>query len=483
MKGSAPPNIINRVASFLQGQGYAQRQEPLVVAVSGGPDSVCLLHVLVQLRQSLRLALHLAHLDHGLRGQEAKDDAKYAATLADQWDVPSTLAQRDVVEYRKARSLTLEQAAREVRYAFLGQVALEVGASAIVLGHTADDQVETILLNLVRGSGLQGIAGMRAVSRLKLAGLPPVTLLRPLLEIERSAIEDYCQRNHISPRFDTTNRDTYYRRNAIRHQVVPLLMSLNPGVKQALLRFARSAQQDLEIIEAEAEKAWGSVARASEDSAIIFHAARNLPGSLQHHLVRKAVQHVQGDLFNLQSSHVEAIVSLLGNGAGPSVSLPRGLIATATYEGVSIGPTQAQECNLLPLLGEHLLAVPGETAIPGWKVTALVKKSPCLFVRERGKSDQVPSGYTAWLDYDKVGPKLMARARRRGDRFQPLGMQGEKKLQDFMVDAKIPRLWRDRMPLVCSPAGILWVVGHRIDERAGVTPSTKEVLEVKFEPL
>jgi tRNA(Ile)-lysidine synthase len=409
-----------------------------------------------------------------LRGAESDADADYVSSLAHKLGIPATIERREVKAHQKKYGLSLEEASREVRYAFFSEVARSLSADMVAVGHTADDQIETILMHLVRGTGLAGLRGMQPLSILRSAGGTQLRVVRPLLEVSRAETEAYCAAQGLSPRSDSSNRLPDYLRNKIRFQLIPLLREYNPDIDKALLRMASAADSDLTHIEAETSRLWGSVAREQSEGVAIDRAEfSRLQPALKRHLVRSALQRLLGELRDIEAVHIESLLNALDKPAGKRLSLPKGLAFHGDYDYGLITSKKSPHSPFPVLEGEHRLSIPGETGVCGWRVRSrILKRRP-----EESGEEKVK----ACFDLDVVGRKLTVRARRRGDRFQPLGMESPKKLQDFMVDAKIPRAWRDNVPLVCSPQHILWVVGWRIDHRARVTPSTKRVLCLEFE--
>jgi len=466
-------SLSQRVLDFIKREGLIEGQETLLVGVSGGPDSVCLLHLLCQLKEALGISLHVAHLDHMLRGADSAADAEYVSLLAQQLGITATVEQRDVKAYREKHRLSLEQAAREVRYDFFYEVAESIGAKRIALGHTQDDQVETILMHLIRGTGLTGLRGMQPISTWRGRGSSALLVVRPLLEVTRAETEEYCRTYNLEPRSDFSNFSLDYARNRLRHELIPLLQSYNPNVGAALLRTARAAADDLSFLEAQVSQVWQQVVTEQPNGLLLNNKTLlSLHPSLQRHLLRRVLGQLLGELTDIQSIHIEKMMEAVSKPAGKRLSLPRGLLFHVGYNTCLVTKGAYDICPFPPLEGEHRLKVPGDTVLPGWRVRASI-----VAPGERAE------GFRACLDLDQAGTDLAVRARKAGDRFQPLGMTELKRLQDFMVDAKIPRSWRDRVPLVCSPDGILWVVGWRIAERVRVTDSTKQVLRLEFERL
>ena len=514
-----------RVLRFIQEHHLVSGGQPLLVAVSGGPDSVCLLHILVNLQDELEVRLHVAHLNHQLRGAEAEADARYVSALAHRLGIPATVEPRDVKGYQAQQHISLEEAAREVRYNFLAQVAESIGASQVAVGHTTDDHIETILMHLIRGTGTRGLRGLQPMVTRQFSGRS-LTVVRPLLSVSREETVGYCQHYRLMPRIDASNLLLSPLRNKIRHRLLPLLRSYNPRIAEALLRTARIAEDDLAFIDREVSRIWSEVVQRREN-VITLDKERflELPPALQRHLLRTSIEKLLGNLKDIETRHIEEIMDALTKPAGKRLSLPGGLIFSVEYSKYLIGTDPAALSPFPALEGESLLKLPGETLLPSWRITATIINREQIAEKgkyeaasvslgittvnleqmaEKGKSEGAlaPSEttiplplikgkgikgmglinnlFTAYFDLDKMGDELVVRTRRRGDRFQPLGMGQPKKLGEFMIDARIPRAWRGRIPIVCSPSQILWVVGWHIDDRVKVTQDTKQVLCLEF---
>ncbi|MDR9458734.1 MAG: tRNA lysidine(34) synthetase TilS [Dehalococcoidia bacterium] len=470
--------LKQRVFRFLQKEGLIpgetdEKGRKMLVGVSGGADSVCLLHILDQLKGILGISLHVAHLNHMLRGVDSDSDAHYVAEISGTLGIPAIIEKRDVEVYRKEHRLSLEEAAREVRHVFFAEVAESIGAWCITLGHTQDDQVETILMHLVRGTGLGGLRGMGPITSLRLQGDRVLVVVRPLLEVAKKETEDYCRTYDLKPRSDSSNYSFNYTRNRFRGELIPLLKSYNKNFDAALMRTARAVAADLSFIEKEVSMVWDRVVTDQPNGLTLDREALlSLHPALQRHLLRRAVGEVLGDLVDIQSIHVEKMIEALSKPAGKRLSLPRGTVFYIGYDSCMVTKGVFDSCPFPALEGEYRLNVPGDTVLSGWRVTASVT--------QHGSKTE---GFRASLDLDEAGSDLVVRGRKAGDRFQPLGMSESKKLQDFMVDAKIARSWRDCVPLVCSESSILWVVGWRIADQVKVTDRTKRVLRLEFEKL
>ena len=465
---TAPPGLDRQVAASLRRAGFSSGGVRLVVAASGGPDSTALLRSLHGLRDEFRLGLHVAHLNHDFRGAEADLDAAFVQRLADGLGLPCSIDQQDPIAYQKQRGVSsFEQAAREMRYAFLAAVAASAGATAVALGHTADDQAETVLLHLLRGSGLHGLRGMTEVAEWPWPKPRPGPLLyRPLLDATKADTVAYCRSLGRTYRQDSGNYMWRFTRNKVRHDLIPRLSrDYNPRVREALLRLSRAALEDLDFIEVELSRHWSGIAEESE-GAVSFgiEALAALHAALQRHALRRAYAHIAGDARGLNEAHLDAMLSLIhGQPGNRSLDLPRG--TRVRREGSRIELTRNAEPVQLPMLdGEHEIALPAregqETTheFGDWRLI--------LRVVEPGQPnplvEQGPPHLIARLNRDALGGSVRLRTRRPGDRFQPLGMTGTKKLQDFFTDSKIPRDRRDGVPLLVCQRGIAWVAGHRV---------------------
>jgi tRNA(Ile)-lysidine synthase len=491
-------DTVSTVRHTIDRYGLLLPEETVVVGVSGGPDSLCLLHVLNRLSGEYRIELHVAHLNHRMRGSEADADAAFVARLAEEWGLPCTVEARDVPTLAREKKLSLEEAARRARYAFLAEVAEHAGAKRIAVGHNADDQTESVLMHWLRGAGLAGLRGMLPVIPLsdyrlleeedwgtRDKGQGAFTLIRPLLEVTRAEIEAYCAKHSLQPRFDRSNLDTTYYRNRLRHELIPYLEGYNPGIREVVRRSARVITDDYAYLRAELDRLWPQVVISESDKAIQFDLAawRSLPISFQRSTLRQAIHRLRRSLRNINWIHVEdARVALLEKPAGTQMTLPQGLMLTMSYQTFTVADEGYVEPPTdLPLLAVDSLplAVPGTTRLPesSWRVEArLLSRSE---LPPGWEDNQDP--WQAFLDHNVTSSELILRRRQPGDRFQPLGLGGRQTtLREFMINVKIPAQWRHRVPIVASPQHIVWLAGWRVDERARVTESTKQVLHLRF---
>ena len=474
-----PSRIVRRleeaVSSALGRAGLDTPGTKLIVAASGGPDSTALLRSLQRVGGPLGVELHVAHLLHDLRGAETLADAAFVEDLSRGTGLPCTVRQRDPLEHRRQRGISsFEQATREVRYEFLLDLARSTDAAAVAVGHTMDDQAETVMEHLLRGSGLYGLRGMTESAPWPWPpGARGTFLFRPLLAVTKAQTTAYCRALGQDFRTDSENESPKFARNRIRHDLLPRLASeYNPRVVESLVRLSRAAAIDLDYLESECDRIWPQVeldpagtsgdrnaGGLSLDRAVL----QSLHPSLRRNVLRRAFSLAAGDTRRLEETHVAGMDAFVGGGAGgASYQLPRGWWLHASAGCVTLTRESSIPCPLPPLSGQHPLELPGRpgetvaATLEGWRVTAsLVPATPV-----GGEAGQ--GAHVAFLDGEATRGPVVVRTRKPGDRFQPAGMAGRKKLQDLFVDSKVPRHWRDRIPLLECAGEIAWVVGYRI---------------------
>ena len=465
--------------------------DALVIGVSGGSDSLALLHLFKQIGPNLGLKLHVLHINHQIRGADADADAQFVAATARAWSFPCHVHSVDVPALAASHKLSLEEAARQARYTALGRLAEEIGAQAVAVGHNADDQAETVLMHLLRGSGLAGLRGMLPITMLTDYHLlepinRPVWLIRPLLDVTRAEIEAYCVENHLTPRFDRSNIDQTYFRNRLRHEVLPLLETLIPNVGARLRRTAEVLRADYDLLQAQVEQAWAQIVRAAGDERITLDrdAWRALPLSLQRATLRRATWQLRRTLRDVSFVHVENAMQVAQWGeTGAQATLPAGLNLRVTYDALVVAPPDhsppAPDWPLLRPGAEIEVPVPGRVSLPGegW----LFSLEPYTGPRDgHDWAALLSDPWAAPLDASRLTGRLILRPRRPGDRFRPQGVGGTQRISAFMIDKRIPAAWRDSVPLLVADGEIAWVAGFRVAESYTVSPETPGVTLARF---
>jgi len=454
-----------KVAATIERHGLLGEGDLVVVAVSGGPDSMALLQAIFELRARFGVELWVASLNHKLRGEASADDADFVADHAKELGLSNTFGVTDVRAERRLHGGSLEMAARRARYEFLEAVATEWSASKVALGHTADDQVETILLRLLRGGELAALRGM-PIAR-PLSPTSNATLIRPLLDVTRAEVLGYLAARGIPWRSDTTNADCAFLRNWVRHELLPLLEARDPSVRAALLGAVTHARSLSDLVAAQA----GGLVTAGEGGACLDPARlADEPRLVRREAIRRAYA-AAGGTGDLTRRALDAAEWLVAPPAGRSASLAGGLVAERTYEAMVFRARRPPAPRV-----SLTLDVPGRVEIPE---VGLWLEATCA---ERQRPDESNS-WEELVDMDVVGGHFEVRTRLPGDRFVPLGLGKATKLKNFLINQRVPRAARDRLLLVTCPIGIVWAVGLRLDDRAKVTPATRRLARLRAGPL
>ncbi len=433
--------LIHQVRKFFLQQRFIVPANPLVVAVSGGIDSLALMHILWRLQEPLNLKLHIATLDHGLRGDEGAADVKFVEMLANDWNLPVTSATADVYALAQAWHLSIETAARSARYAFLAEVAREIEAETVVTAHHAGDQAETVLMRLMRGTGTGGLQGMATFA--PLPDYPHLTLVRPLLQVTKSDLITYCAENDLYPRHDATNEDDHPFRNFIRLRALPLLRERNPNIETTLARLAEIAALDESFMDAQYEQIVTSHL-AIEERRILMdrHAFKSWHPALQRRcLARTATKLLAGDaVAQPQYGHIlNAVEVALSGEVGAIAQFSRGVRLRVDYDRLVMeyedSPSMRSGYPQLPKKIEMPLEIGEVTSIPdlGWQIHVTTEILD----------------HAQFVLHVPQDARITLRTRRTGERFAPIGMNGRtRKLKDWMIDHKIPRDVRDLLPVL-----------------------------------
>ncbi len=477
------PNLFSHIDHEVARWGIFDHEDRVVAAVSGGPDSLLLLLWLHSRASRWGLEVRVAHFDHRLR-PDSGEDAAFVRSLCEKMGLPCSVETAEVAELADRWGTGIEDAARRARYAFLARYAMENHCSKLALAHTADDQVETVIMHLIRGAGLAGLVGMQPLAPFPHRLFPEgrsLKLVRPLLTVWRSDVEEALRQLGYTPRRDPTNADPSYLRNRLRMIVIPELELMAPRVRNNILRMARTLALDSDYIAKAADGLLRMTAKV-EPTWVAFElkglkAAH--PALFARMVLRAADQVAALDGHEVEEQHLSLVWHLLEEREGTrSIDLPGGVVASSDGTFLLIAskdsvPRAFSTLYDLPIMEKEVerLVVPGVTQLSqDWELAAELI--------DRQDVKKWSSARVAHLDFDLLSD-LVVRRRREGDRFQPLGMDVPKRLQDFLVDEKIPMLLRDRLPLVVSGDTIAWVCGVRISDRFKVTETTRRVLRLE----
>ena len=457
--------MLDKIRAFIAANGLFQPGDRVGVAVSGGVDSICLLHALMSLPE-LALELTVCHLDHGLR-PESPRDAKFVREVCARRGLPCLSARLEVRAFARSSHLSLEMAARELRYTELRRMAGENGLARVALGHHRDDQAETVLLRILRGTGLEGLAGMAAIRE---DGL----FVRPLLGVGRAEILVYAGDNGLNWVEDATNRETGILRNRVRHVLLPALRAeYNPGIDRALLSLSALAREAGSYFGRDLDAAWPELRVQPARGGVIFSPTglAGLSPPLARLALRRLLALAGGDPGRLSSAATRRIWEFTQGAGGPRLSVPGGFTLTRRNRHLFLG--RVRPAAPLP---PRPLPVPGEAGLPdGRLVTAAwwLGNPPDWSGVSRKE---------AFLDGEALSMPLAVRSRRPGDRFRPLGLGGAKKIKEALIEAKVPREEREAVPIVTdSRDRVVWVAGLRLDERFRITGATRRILRLSLE--
>ena len=476
--------MIKLFSQEILAESLFTRDDQVVLGVSGGSDSMALLHLVAGLNQTLdwRLKLHVAHLNHQLRGTEAEKDAGFVQAAADSLSLPCTVASRDIAQLSEDESIGIEEIARRERYAFFERVCLTTGSRVVAVGHHADDNAETILYRILRGTGLRGLVGIPR--KRPLSHGSDVRVVRPLLGYTREELRNYLADAGVAFREDRTNQSSDSTRNRIRNVLLPQLEAeVNPQVRDALLRLGEQAQWVDEYLGETVHRTFASLIISRTDQVLTLNADALARKSriVQTELIRLAYRSFGLGEQDLGFTHLSRALDLIADPAsGKQLQLPAGMIIEKRYHQLCFSlPSDEPRETIAAEIAVHL---PGQTLLPIRRLEIdcdIRDVEPCDIPRLRRAKKRMEE----FIDLDAVHPPLVVRTRRAGDRFIPLGAPGSKKLSDFLIDTKVAPRERDRVAVLCDQLGPVWVIGHRIDDRVKLTALTKRVLHLSARPF
>ena len=460
--------MLKKVRATIDSYSMLRQGDVVLIAVSGGVDSVVLLDLLTRLAPDYNLKLVVAHLDHRLRGDESRADARFVRQLALQHGLQLVSDSRDVRALAQQKRMGIEEAARAVRLRFLRETATRVGATKIALGHNANDLAETMLFNLIRGAGVAGLVGIRPVN------LP---LIRPLIDVTRAEIVSYAREHDLAWREDRSNADTAFTRNRIRHRIIPIMEDLNPRLIAALSRTARIAREEhdafLELLDAPWREALIEHTRGTLRLKRDYLA--HVSVGVRRGLLRRGLEQVNGDLQGITKQHIDSLCHLvISSRAHGEIHLPH--LRARVQGGDLLFTSRLARPSALPTRDVPL----GESEFPSFGIALNLELVPWEkdLISLKGAGEDVEIA-----DADKVSFPLTLRTRRPGDRFSPLGLSGTKKLKDFLIDSHVPLSERDTTALLCDEKRIILVVGQRLSNAVRVDAETRRVLVIRWKEI
>jgi len=466
-------NFLKQMDEILS--GLVSSGDKIVIGVSGGADSIALLQVLHRFSKTKNYGLFVAHVNHMARGDESYVDADFVKGVAEKLGLPFFLKVIDVQNKRIQLKKSFQDAARLIRYQFFDETLKVVGGNKIALGHSADDQVETILMNIIRGSGLKGLVGIPQVRG---------NIIRPFWEIYRKDLENFLKLSKTPFRNDLSNEDRKYLRNRIRHELIPHLESYNPNIKKKLQEMSEIVGEDEKLLSQITRDIFSQKVLGHEESEkIIYWDVDDFlshPVALRQRLVRETFCRIAGNMLHITSHHVREVNALFDSPkVGKTLNIPRNIKVTCGYDSVVFQQTiknpreniREKESFPTPIL------IPGFTELTEGQIRV---ETQILEGKGEREYSSLNPNMQAFLDLEKTGFIIKARFFRSGDRFRPLGVLGNKKLKSFFIDSKVPKHMRHKIPILTNDKDdIIWVYGQRIAHFCRVTNKTRKILFVQ----
>jgi tRNA(Ile)-lysidine synthase len=469
--------MLENIESILTEKCGLTRERPVIAGVSGGPDSLCLMNVL----RKAGFRIIVAHFNHKLR-PDADADANVVEQTAARLNLASVIRSGEVRAFSETEKLSIEESARILRYRFLMEQAHHFKAQAVAVGHTADDQVETVLMHFIRGAGLAGLKGMNYRTVINMFD-PEIPIVRPLLDTWREETVFYCATHGFRPRHDPSNASMDFFRNRLRHLLIPTLESYNPRFREVLWRTSRSLAADYEIISELLDEVWKKCVVQENEEYVAFDSSALTSQSigLQRNLIRRAMERLRPNETDVSYSTLERAAGFITQTPPRArMDLPNDLhllregnliyvVAGDATLPIERWPQMPNESTTIPM------KVPGVVGLPGgWKIIC-ERWNIASLAMEQARTNDDP--FQAWLDAKGISDALELRVRQDGDRFEPFGMDGhEMKISDFFINVKLPQRARDHWPLLCMGQKVVWVPGYRLGHSFRITESTRQAL-------
>ena len=460
--------VFEKVLSTINKHNLISDGDKIVIGLSGGPDSVCLLHILNRLKEKLDIELYVAHLNHQIRGIEAQKDALYVSTICEEMGITYFLKSIDVPKYCKDNGLSIEEGARKLRYEMFNEIKQKTKSNKIAIGHNLNDQAETVLMRIMRGTGLQGLRGIEYARE--------NGIIRPLLDIERKDIEDYCELHNLNPRIDESNLENIYTRNKIRLELIPYMKdNFNPNLIESIVRMSNNLRSDSDYIEAHAEAEFKNICKISSDSAEInINNFKKLHNAIKVRVLRKGIKAILGDTNFIDQKHIDDVIELESESKiNKMLTLPRGIFVYRRKNSIILTTTEIIEEEI-----EFSYSIPSNGFVKIKEINTIIETQTMTIDRYKsGKVDKMSRGF----DFNKIKGGIVVRNRQQGDKIKLVG--GSKKIKDLFIDLKIPREDRCKIPVIVDEDGILQVGEYKSSENYKIDENTKEVLKVTFKKI
>lgn len=458
--------LIDSVVQTITENSMIEENDKIIVAVSGGPDSMCLLHILYTLKDSLKVSLAAAHVNHCLRGKDADDDENFVKKFCETLNIEFYSTKVDVKSLSVEKNISSEMAGRTARYEFFESLKRKTGADKIALAHNANDQAETLLMRIMRGTGSEGLIGIKPV-RDKI-------YIRPLINSTRIEIENYCKQYGINARIDKTNLENIYSRNKVRLELIPYIKkNFNEDIISVLNRLSSTMRTDNEYLDNISKKKCEQYCEKNGEKVIIKKEAFSEHEAILTRVIRKAIIELLGSTYNFERKHVIDIIEIQKHKSGVAINLPNNINVYNNYGDIIIYFKNEEQSKDN---GEYELFIGKQNVISNKNIIITMN-----LLDQNSKINLKRNDFIRYFDYDKINGKIILRYRRDGDRFTNIGMSGSKKLKDIFIDMKIEKAKRDFIPLICFEDEISWIVGYKVSDKFKVNKNTKKILQIEFE--
>lgn len=456
----------DKVRDFIIENKLIAKGDKILVALSGGPDSVCLLNVLYSLKEDFNITIGAAHVNHMLRGDEAVADEEYSKSLCKNLNIEFYVKKIDIDKISKEKNISHEMAGREERYKFFETIKNHHGYNKIAIAHNANDQAETIIMNMMRGTGIEGLCGIRS----KREG----GIIRPILCLSRKEVELYCSSNNLEPKIDKSNLENIYSRNKVRLDIIPYMKeNFNKDIINTLNRMANLIQVDNDFLEKETLDNFKVYCSNTSDALIISKEAFNLDRAIISRIIRKAFFEFTGKYSNFEMKHIYDVIELSKNTTNKRIDLTNNVLAENIYGDIYLKLKDN-------IIREYKEVVINKGELDNTHICYENYNVKFNIITNKNNVDFSKNVLIKYFDYDKIEERLVIRKRRNGDKMLPLGMRGNKKVKDIFMDLKIPVDERDKIPVLCFDNEIAWLVAHKVSEKFKITKETKNIIKITF---